>query len=113
MMKNKKVKIFLSFPMKGKTYEQIIQDREEAVKRLSNLWVDTDIEILNTVFRDITDHKPLWYLGKSIQALSEANVAVFCGNWEDARGCRIEYLCANNYKIPILLLDEKGWKRLW
>lgn len=108
-----KVKIFLSFPMKGKTYEQILQERENTIKRLSKLWIDTDIEILNTVFSDISEHKPLWYLGKSIQALSEADVAVFCGNWEEARGCRIEYICANNYKIPALLLDEKDRKNLW
>ena len=99
--------------MKGKTYEQILQERENTIKRLSKLWIDTDIEILNTVFNDISEHKPLWYLGKSIQALSEADVAVFCGNWEDARGCRIEYICANNYKIPALLLDEKDRKNLW
>ena len=111
-MNNNKVKIFLSFPMKGKTYEQILQEKEKALKRLSELWVDTDIEVLNTIFEDISAHKPLWYLGKAIQALSEANVAVFCGEWENARGCRIEYRCANNYEIPVLLLDEKDRKSL-
>lgn len=70
------------------------------------MWVDTDIEVLNTVFEDVTEHKPLWYLGLSLQALSQADVAVFSHGWHEARGCQIEYKCAANYRVPILLLED-------
>lgn len=101
-----KVKIFISQPMNGKSYQQILTDRQKIVNELHTLWVDTDIEILNTVFEDISDHEPLWYLGLAIQALSEANLAVFSPGWKTARGCQIEYKCAFDYRIPILLLED-------
>lgn len=102
-----KVKIFISQPMNGKTYRQILADREEIIDKLHTLWVDTDIEVLNTVYEDISEHNSIWYLGLAIQALSNANVAVFSHGWQSARGCQIEYKCAAEYEIPILLLEDR------
>ena len=101
-----KVKIFISQPMSGKTYRQILADREEIIDKLHNLWIDTDIEVLNTVYENITEHEPLWYLGLALQALSEAEVVVFSHKWWEARGCNIEYRCASLYGKNILLLEN-------
>lgn len=48
------------------------------------------------------DAKPLWFLGKSIELLSGADIAYFADGWKDARGCRIEHECAKEYGIQII-----------
>lgn len=45
------------------------------------------------------DAKPLWFLGKSLELLAQADVVYFAPGWADARGCRIEHLCAVEYGI--------------
>ena len=49
---------------------------------------------------------PMWYLGASIQLMSKADVAYFCRGWNDARGCKIEFECAEAYGVPTLFYDE-------
>ena len=46
--------------------------------------------------------KPLWFLGKSIELLSDADVVYFASGWENARGCRIEHECAVEYGVDII-----------
>lgn len=70
-------KIFISQPMNGKTDEEIKKEREKAP----------------------IGAKPLWFLGKSIELLSNANVVYFVKGWKEARGCRIEHQCAVQYGI--------------
>ena len=42
----------------------------------------------------------LFFLGKSLELLSTADICLFVGNWETARGCRIEHDCCLEYGIP-------------
>ena len=51
------------------------------------------------------DAKPLWFLGKSLELLSTADVSVFAKNWENTRGCRIEHECAVQYGIKIVYVN--------
>lgn len=44
----------------------------------------------------------LWYLGKSIEFLAMADVVHFCDGWEDATGCKIERLCAQEYGLQMI-----------
>lgn len=44
----------------------------------------------------------LWYLGRSIQQMEEADAIYFCEGWEDARGCLIERQVAEKYGLRIL-----------
>lgn len=48
------------------------------------------------------NHLPLYYLGKSLEFLSDADVAVFVGDWSKTRGCQIEYQAAKAYGVPIV-----------
>jgi hypothetical protein len=92
-------KIFVSQPMRGKTGDEISADRkriEDAAKEKHG-----DVVFLDTYFKDF-DGNALAFLGKSISALSEADAAVFGTGWEDARGCRIEHACCEEYGIPVL-----------
>lgn len=90
------MKIFISQPMKGFSEEEIRHNRMKAVKKIKSLYGD-DVEIIDS-YIDGGD-TPLWCLGKSIELLSTADVAYFLKGWNTARGCRIEYMCADNYGI--------------
>lgn len=90
------MKIFISQPMKDLSEEEIRHNREKAIKKIKSLYGD-DVEIIDSYIDD--EGTPLWCLGKSIELLSTADVAYFLKGWNTARGCRIEYMCADNYGI--------------
>ena len=90
------MKIFISQPMKDLSEEEIRHNRMKAIKKIKSLYGD-DAEIIDS-YMDGGD-TPLWRLGKSIELLSTADVAYFLKGWNKARGCRIEYMCANDYGI--------------
>jgi len=95
-------KLFISQPMRDKTNEQIKQERENAIKIAQEL-VGEEIEVIDSFFENAPhDAKPLWFLGKSLELLSTADVAFFVKGWEEYRGCRIEQLAASQYGIPVL-----------
>lgn len=100
------MKVFISQPMKNKTNEEILTERKKAIKYIKeNLRDGDDIEIIDSFFQDAPhDAKPLWFLGKSLELLSTADMAYFCEDWEKARGCRIEHECVEEYGIPIISL---------
>ena len=90
------MKIFISQPMKGLSEKEIKSNREKAIKKIKSLYGD-DVEIIDSYIDG--EGTPLWCLGKSIELLSTADVAYFLKGWNTARGCRIEYMCADNYGI--------------
>ncbi|MDA3730042.1 DUF4406 domain-containing protein [Niameybacter massiliensis] len=62
-----------------------------------------DVEVLETFFDDFGPcAKPLQYLARSLDYLATADVAYFVEGWDKARGCKIEYLCAEEYGIKII-----------
>lgn len=89
------MKIMISQPMRGKTNEQIREEREELVKELES----QGHEVVDTVFGDFPNggDTPLHYLAKSIEFLANADCLVCMKGWENARGCRIEEECAREY----------------
>ena len=107
-MENVKLKVFISQPMRDKTDEQIKSERINATKVIKEKYPDKEIEIIDSFFEGAQhDAKPLWFLGKSIQLLSTADVAYFVGNWRDYRGCKAEnYLC-KEYGIKTIEEQEE------
>lgn len=94
-------KVFISQPMKDKTNEEIEQERQYIIKKVKKYFAN--IEIIDSFFKDAPhDAKPLWFLGKSLELLSNADMVIFAKDWEDARGCRIEHECAVQYGIKLL-----------
>ena len=92
-------KLFSSQPMKGKTDEEILAVREKAIKAAEKL-IGEPVEVIDSFFRSApVDAKPLWFLGKSLELLSTADVAYFAPGWNDFRGCKIEHTCAVEYNI--------------
>lgn len=96
-------KLFISQPMRGKSDEEILMEREKAIKAAEEL-VGEPVEVIDSFFRNApADAKPLWFLGKSLELLSNADVAYFAPGWKDARGCIIEHDCAIAYGIQSIV----------
>lgn len=93
-------KLFISQPMRGKTDEEIFAERERAIKAAEEL-LREPVEVIDSFFRSApVGAKPLWFLGKSLELLSDADIAYFAKDWQKARGCKIEHECAVEYGIP-------------
>ena len=99
-------KLFISHPMRGLTDEEILKAREE-IKNRAEKAIGESVELINSFIEDypgeINKSIPVWYLGKSIQFLSQADIAYFAGDWRNARGCKIEYEIANAYGIKVII----------
>ena len=105
-------KAMLSQPMGGKTDEEIVSTREEAVKVLQ----EKGYEIVNTLFTDEWYSRekmeergvvqiPGCFIAKSLENMSLCHVAYFCKGWENARGCRVEHEAAKAYGLEIIYED--------
>lgn len=101
-------KIFISQPMRDKTDEQIKSIREAVVKYVSNKY-DDDVTIIDSFFENAPhDARPLWFLGKSFELLSTADLAVFVDNWNEYRGCVMENEACKKYDIEFITVDSKS-----
>lgn len=102
------VKVFISQPMSGKTHEEIKAQRGEVFAKIADMYADNgeDCSEIPSYFGKSANvqMQPLELLGKSIELMAFADVAVFAPGWKDARGCRIEHECASAYGIEIIEL---------
>ena len=97
-----KLKIFISQPMKDKTNQEIEKRREEIKDHVRRIFGGEQVEFIDSFFKNAPhDAKPLWFLGKSLELLSNADFAVFDEDWQNARGCRIEHECALQYGLGV------------
>lgn len=96
------MRIFLSQPMNGLSDDEIIRVRKLVQKMLT----ENDELIDSFIPEAPASITPLWYLGESIKLLGSADVVIFAPGWENARGCRIERRCAEEYGIPMLNLGN-------
>lgn len=96
------MKVFISQPMRDKTDEQIKEEMAKAVNRIKETY-NEDVEIIDSFFEKAPHNaKPLWFLGKSLELLADADIAYFCKDWEKYRGCKIEHTCAEEYGIEVM-----------
>lgn len=93
----KLLKIFISQPMRGKTIDDIVQERNKIVAR----WEGKPVEFIDSYFSEGASKNPTDSLGKSISLIGGADLVVFAPGWENARGCRIEHEVAKEYGIQI------------
>lgn len=90
-----KKKIMISQPMRGKTNEQIKEERKTIVRELEN----EGYEVLDTVFEKAPANvdEAVWFLSESINFLAQADIVLFMRGWEKSRGCKIEHQVAVEY----------------
>lgn len=101
-------KLFISQPMKGKSDEEILREREKAVSDAQSFFKEP-VEVIDSFFQSApVGAKPLWFLGKSLELLSDADIAYFAKGWRDARGCRLEHDAAKAYGITAICVEEEA-----
>ena len=99
----------ISQPMHGKTFEEIVATRNMALDKLHF----RSYEVVNTLFTEEyhswdlakngkLSNRPLFWLAKSLEAMSRCDAVYFCKGWENYRGCKIEHDAAVAYGLEII-----------
>ena len=102
------LKLFISQPMMGMTDEEILKKREQIISMVKAHY--GSVEVIDSFVKKNAPkdvNVSLWYLSKSIEFLSMADVAYFTQGWQDARGCKIERECAEAYGVQIIEEEEQ------
>ena len=98
-------KLFISQPMRDKTNEEILVTREKAIASAKR-HLGEDVEVIDSFFQNAPhDAMPLWFLGKSFELLSTADVVYFEKGWIEYRGCKMENMAALEYGIETIIED--------
>lgn len=111
--RTKMKKLFISLPMAGLSEEEI-RKRIAEYKENAEYLMGEELELIDTFIVNGPDENikdpGLWYLGKSIMMMAEADVVYFGRGWRSARGCIVEYEAAYRYKI-LRIEDAPYWDR--
>ena len=95
------MKVMISQPMNGKKESQIRLERQKVIKNLEDLgW-----QVIDTIFAEESPKgcdAAIYYLSKSIEAISKVDAVMFMNGWEKARGCRIEHDICLQYEKPTM-----------
>ena len=98
-------KLFISQPMRDKTDEEIKEERAKIISIVTEKF--GEVEVIDSFFESAPhDAKPLWFLGKSLELLSNADIAYFAKDWDKYRGCKIEHVCAIEYGIDVIHFND-------
>lgn len=100
-------KLFISVPMKGRTEENIRKSIEK-MHKIAEIVFDEELEVIPSY----TEDKPskdckeaIWYLGKSIEKLAEADFFIGIKWQEFFKGCNMEREIAYSYGIKSFEID--------
>lgn len=101
-----KKKVMISIPMAGRTEDEIQNEMTKIAEMLEEL----GYEVVDTFFKneweetkaELSKNKPVYFLAKSIEALSKCDAIYMAYGWEKARGCRVEHKVAYLYGLNIL-----------
>ena len=97
------MKVFISQKMGGKLSKEIEEARDRATKEIKAMYGE-DTEIIDTFCKD-SNGTPLELLGESIKLMSDADLVVFIYDWQEGRGCLVEYKVAELYGKKIIVLS--------
>lgn len=87
--------------MKGRT-EEAIKKSIQKMKRIAEIYADEELELINSYIEagpPENINQPVWYLGKSLEKLAEADVFIGIDDVWNWHGCEIEQRTANMYGI--------------
>ena len=99
-------KLFVSLPMRGLS-EREIKQRMKYLKALVENELKEEVILIDTFIKNEPDSKEmndvgLYFLGKSIEEMAYADIIIFADGWKEARGCKVEYAAAIEYRVKIL-----------
>lgn len=102
-------KVFLSIPMNGRTKENIEKSIEK-MKAVITAYLGEEVEFIDTIVLDMPPYdaykEAVWYLGKSIELMSQADIFVYLNNTYEYGGCAIECDVAQHYGIQCIMLER-------
>lgn len=94
-------RIYISQSTYGKSEIEIAQEKQVLVERAKKRF--GEVELLEVKLSHIPeDAQPLWFLSKSLEVMSQADVVYFANGWEESKRCRLENQCAMAYGINIV-----------
>lgn len=105
------ITVFISQPMRDLSEEEIWTERLRIMGDIEfEFEIDKcEIEFLESYLKEFphceVKESSVWYLGKSITLMSEADIVVFAGDWKNARGCLIERKIAEEYGLTIMEIE--------
>lgn len=94
-------KLFISCPMKGRTEENIRKSMEK-MHKMAEIIFDQELEVIPTYIDDNppeNSQQGVWYLGKSIQLLADADYFIGVSHSDFYKGCMVERDVARRYGI--------------
>jgi hypothetical protein len=94
-------KLFISCPMKGRTEENIRKSMEQ-MHKIAEIVFDQELEVILTYIEENppeNNNQAVWYLGKSIQMMAEADFFIGVDFSEHFKGCNVERDVARQYGI--------------
>ena len=100
-------KLFISQQMSGLSEDEILKTKDE-IKARAEQYIGEHVELVNSNVEEypVENSKqvsiPVWYLGKSIELLSQADIVYFDTDWRNSRLCTIEHEVADKYGIGII-----------
>ena len=108
-------KLFVSCPMAGRKDEDI-KTSVAKMHVIAEVMLDEKLELIETFIDDQApdnvDNHGLWYLGKSLMLMANADYFIGFGYYMDIidghNGCNIEMEAAEVYNIPTLLIRDES-----
>ena len=106
-MSNKK--LFISCPMNGRTEENIKKSMDK-MHKIAEIVIEQKLDVIDTYIEEDPPegvNAGVWYLGKSIEMMSEADYFIgidCCGVY---KGCALETKIAYDYHIPMFTLTDE------
>lgn len=94
-------KVFISFPMHGKSFKEALAIRDSMIDYLKPDQVPVD-----NLIEKPEDSERLYCLGEAIKKLGECDMALFHPEWQKCNGCCVEMLVAKRYGIPTKVLNK-------
>lgn len=94
----KPIKVFVSQPMNGKSYDEVLEKRKIVLDKVKKQLDGYPMEVLDNYFKEELPH-PMNYMAKSIELMAQADLIVFEHQWKLYSGCIIEHYCALSYGV--------------
>lgn len=94
-------KLFVSVPMKGRTEEEIKASIQK-MKKIAEAYEGEELELIDSYVEGNppkNNNQAIWYLGKSLEKLSEADIFIGIEDDYDWSDCYIERQAAHRYDI--------------
>lgn len=107
-------KLFVSVPMAGRNQDDIVKSMDK-MHQIMETVTGEKLEMLPTWINDSVpmhiNNSGLWYLGKSLEMMAEADYFIGFGYYmsliKNHKGCELETEAAGAYDLPQYLISDE------